>query len=295
VSPKHRCAGVYRTFPEGATQPVQEQLVGVDGKWAFSGLDAWAHYYIVIVDDFRLQDGGGSSIPAVVGPLAVPATPGDAGTLLTVQVKPVRLTLLESKTAGTSMQVQWASAYVFDPSSGAKLEGSAQVAVVIGGVATPMPWGPDPMKNTSYFVQFAMPPPAQPSYTITTSAPAFGSNPVSWTLVAEPPSFDGAIGSPADGATVPANKPLAVTWTTEPSADFVLTELFAQGAAGGWARAYTSPAPNESTVATETIPGAALPAGQYLLNVVFTKANCPAAADGCVLASSIAVARFTAQ
>jgi hypothetical protein len=36
-------------------------------------------------------------------------------------------------------------------------------------------------------------------------------------------------------------------------------------------------------------------AGAYLLNVAFAKANCPASADGCVLASAVAVSQFTAQ
>jgi hypothetical protein len=38
-----------------------------------------------------------------------------------------------------------------------------------------------------------------------------------------------------------------------------------------------------------------LPPGKYLLNAAFAKANCPAAADGCVLAEAVAVAQFTAQ
>jgi hypothetical protein len=285
---------VYRTFPEGTVQPIQTQLVAADDTWAFSGLPAWGHYFVLIVDDFPLA-GAGASVDAIVGPVAVPSASPDAGAALQAQVKPVQLALLEAKTPGGSWQVQWASGHVFDPSSGAELKNSSQVAVVVGGMPTPMPWGPDPSGESSYFVQFAPPPAAQPSYAITTSDPALGAAPLSWTLLADPPSFDGAIATPSDGATVPANAPLAVTWNAQPGADFVLTELFARNDAGGWTLAYTSPQPNDASVTSETIPAAMLPPGKYLLNLAFSRANCPASADGCVFANAVGVAQFTAQ
>jgi hypothetical protein len=132
---------------------------------------------------------------------------------------------------------------------------------------------------------------------MTTSDPLLGATPLTWTLVAAPPSFDGSITAPADGATVPAKASLAVTWVAQPAADFEFTELFAMNDAGGWGPTpvYTSPQPNDSTVTGETIPAALLPPGKYLLNAAFATANCPPSADGCVLAEAVAVARFTAQ
>jgi hypothetical protein len=294
TSPRHRCASVYRTFPQGTAQPVQTQIVAADDTWAFSGLPAWGHYYVLVVDDFSLP-GAGASVAAIVGPESVPAALADGGASLQVQIKPVQLAALETKTAGGSWQVQWASAHVFDPASGAELKGSSQVAVVVGGQPTPMPWGPDPSGGSSYFVQFAQPPAAQASYAITTSDPALGSTPLTWTLLADPPSFDGAIAKPSDGAVVPANTPLTLSWSAQPAADFVLTELFAKTDAGAWTLAYTSPQPNDSSVTSETIPASDLPPGTYLLNLAFSRANCPASADGCVFANAIGVAQFTAQ
>jgi hypothetical protein len=294
ASPSHRCASVYRTFPQGTAQPVQTQLIATDNTWAFDGLSPWAHYYVVLVDDFETATGG-SSVPSIVGPLTVPAGPADAGAL-DASVKPVQVALLQSKAPGGSWQVQWASAHVFDPSLGEELL-TAQVSVDIGGASTAMPWqsAEAGLGASSYWVEFAQSPAAQPSYSVLTADPALGSRPVAWTLLADPPSFEGSITSPADGATVAASAPLAVTWAAVPDADFELTELFVRSDAGAWAGAYTSPQPNDATLATETIPAAALPPGHYLLNLAFAKANCPVAADGCVLASAIAAVQFTAQ
>jgi hypothetical protein len=213
-----------------------------------------------------------------------------------VHVQPVQLALLESKIASGGWQVQWASAHVFDPSLGSELLGTSQVDVVIGGVPIALPWkGADagPVAS-SYFAQFSPPPAAQSTYSVVTADPKLGTVPLSWTLVANPPSFDGTILSPAGSATVPANADLTVTWTAEPSADYELTELFRQEP-GGWANVYTSPQPNGPAVTSEIIPSLALTAGQYLLNVGLATANCPAHADGCVFASSIGVAQFTVQ
>jgi hypothetical protein len=291
---------VYSSFPQGTAKPLQSQLVANDGTWAFSGLSPSAHYYVVVVDDFRLGPPGGgpavgSSISAIVGPLTVPATSADAGASLQVSVKPVQLAMLENRPTGGSWQLQWASAHVFDPSSGAEIKSTAQVAVDVAGAPTAMPWVVDPIHGSLYFAQFSAATPAQASYTMTTSDPLLGAMPLSWTLVAAPPTFDGSITAPAGGATIPANAPLAVAWNPQPAADFELVELFARDATGAWTLAYTSPQPDDSTAAGETIPGALLPPGKYLLNVAFATANCPASADGCVFAEAVAVAQFTAQ
>jgi hypothetical protein len=297
--PSHRCASLYRSFPQGTAQPLQTQLVANDDTWAFSGLQPWGHYFVVIIDDFKVSGGAGpavgSSISTIAGPLTVPAAAPDAGAALHVQVKPVQLAVLESRPAGVSWQVQWASAHVFDPSSGAEIKNTAQVTVDVGGAQTTMPWVNDPSRGSLYFAQFPAATAAQATYAITTSDPLLGAMPLSWSLVADPPSFGGAIMSPADGATVPANTALAVAWGAQPAADFEYTELFARNDAGAWSLAYTSPQPNDPTTTGETIPGALLLPGKYLLNAAFAKANCPATADGCVLAEAVAVAQFTAQ
>ncbi len=293
AGPMHRCASVYRAFPQGTATPLQTQLVADDDTWAFSGLPAWGHYYVVVVDDFATVDGG-SAIPAIAGPLTVPVGSPDGGAGA-VRVKPVQLSLLESRIAGGGWLAQWASAHVFDPSSGSELEGSAQVGVSIGGTPVGLPWvaaDAGAAGASSYFVQFSPPPAAQATYTLVTTAPGLGSGAATWTLRADPPSFDGVIATPTDGATVPVGTALSVTWNPEPSADYELTEVF-QKSGAAWKSTYTSPQPNDSTVTSETIPN--LPAGQYLLNVALTKANCPPAADGCVLAAAIAAVEFTVQ
>jgi len=297
----HRCARVYATFPQGSATPLQTQMVAADDTWAFDGLTAGTHYYVQVVDDFALQGGTGSAISAIVGPLSVPAATPEAGApdagALAVTIVPVQLALLESRVAGGSWQAQWASAHVFDPSQAWELEGTSQVDVVIGGTPMPLPWqGPNAATAPStYFAQFSPPPAAQPTYTVTTADPALGTAPLSWTLVADPPSFDATIVSPADGTTLPRNTDLTVTWMPEPAADYELTELFQLEDGGGWKNVYTSPQPNAPSGPGDTIPGAVLTQGQYLLNVDLATANCPASADGCVFASAIGAAQLTVK
>jgi hypothetical protein len=295
--PAHRCVSVYPTFPQGTATPLQTEMIATDDTWAFDGLPAGAHYYVVVVDDFAVQGGTGSAIPAIVGPLGVPAGAKDAGGAPAVHVEPVQLALLESKVAGGSWQAQWASAHVFDPSRASELEGTSTVDVVIGGTAIPLPWqGPDAgMAPSSYFAQFSPAPAAQPTYSVITADPALGKVPVPWTLVANPPSFDGTIVSPADGSTLPAHMDLTVTWMPQPTADYELTELFRREDGGGWTNVYTSPQPNAPAGPSDKIPGAKLTPGQYLLNVDLATASCPATADGCVFASSIGAAQLTLQ
>jgi hypothetical protein len=216
-----------------------------------------------------------------------------------VYVEPVQLLLLESKLAGGSWLAQWASAHAFDPSQASELEGTSTVDVVLGGTPVALPWqkADAGIAPSSYYAQFSPAPAAQPTYSVVTADPALGTVPLSWTLVANPPSFDGTIVSPANGSTLPANMDLTVTWMPEPTADYELTELFQRQVGGGWKNVYTSPQPNPAYVTSEPTPisGKLLPAGQYLLNVGLATANCPASADGCVFASSIAAAQFTLQ
>lgn len=287
-------ASLFRVFPNGGAMPIASEPVALDGTWAFSAVPAWSHYYVQIDSNYNVGGATPATIPSVVGPLTVPWS----GPPLTMQVKPVQLQVFESRGAGGTMQVKWASANVYDPGTGDKLTGGAQVAIQVGGTTTTMPWGTDLAGKPAYFLQFQPPPAAQASYTVTTSATALGSAPLTWKLVADAPTFDGTVTSPANGATVPVNKSLTVTWGAQPSADFEAVELFfsSNGSGGPWTGKWASPAPDAPDATQEIVPAAAFSQpGSYLLNVGFSKASCPATADGCVYASAVAGAQLTAQ
>jgi hypothetical protein len=292
AAPTHAHANLYRVFPSGGAMPVATQLVAVDGTWAFSAVPAWAHYYVQITTNYAVGGAQPATITTLAGPLTVPSTGGPVG----VKVKPVQLQVFESRAAGGTMQVQWASAEVFDPATGDKLM-DAQVAITAGGTTTPMPWGQDLSGHAAYFVQFATPPAAQATYTVTTSSSALGASPITWSLTADPPAFDGSITAPASGATVPVGKALTVSWSAQPS-DFEQVELFfgGSGAGGPWMGAWSSASPDAQDTTQEPVPGSALgQAGAYLLNVAYTKASCPLTADGCVYASAVASEQLTAK
>jgi hypothetical protein len=158
----------------------------------------------------------------------------------------------------------------------------------------------------AYTVTFTtMPrPAAQPSYQITSST---SGSTTTWNLVTDAPTFTGTISEPPPGAILPAGKGMCVSFSPQP-ADYVVVELFRAEDAGAWLSVYRSSPPKPSDVAAaagscadagaaanvETIPGMlrdggmSTPAGSYLLNVSFTKANCPTTADGCVHSSTVA-------
>ncbi len=285
AAPKRMAVQVFRVFPSGSAQPIASTPVALDGTWALDGLPAWGHYYAQIEADF----GGTVALSNVVGPLAVPSSgPVD------LHVEPAQIVVAEAGGA-SGYAVQWAQAHVFDPASGSELTSGVSVAVTVGGASTPMPWTTTPSGQMAYFARFGTPPPAQATYTVTTSGGAFGSAPASWQLTAAAPAFAAAVTSPSPGATVPAGQPLTVRWPAQPEADYVLVELYRQSM-GQWAGAYGSPAPDAPDATQETIPGAdTSPAGAYLLNLDVSTASCPPAADGCVLASTAASVQLTAQ
>jgi hypothetical protein len=295
TAPAHLCASLYDVFPEGTAQPLHSQLVALDGTWAFSGLDPWPHYFVAVVADFRLPgSGGGSVIQRTVGPLQVPR----AGGAIDVRVPLAEVSLLQTVTSASAPSVDWASARVFDPSTGAALA-DAGVSIAIGATSVPMPWVAT-SKPGAYFVTFAPQTPAQSSYTITASDPALGGGVRTWGLVPDPPAFAAAITAPADGTSVPTTAPVTVEWQAQSSADFEFLSLFQQGDGGAWLPLYSSPGPLRPDVSQALLPtlgagGRQLDPGAYLVDVSYAKANCPSSADGCVLARSVASARFTAR
>jgi hypothetical protein len=286
VSPTRVTARLYRQFPSGGASPIARQIVGADLTWAFGGLAPWAHYYVEFEPGFYVDSGVATGALTRVGPLDVSASPRAS---VAVQVKPVQLDVFEQSAAGGPMLVQNASARLVETRPG-----SSTVSVLIGTTTTPMPW--TALQNGSssaYSVQFATPPPALPGYPITTTQT--GLPPANWNLSADPPTFTGAIASPSAGAMVPANQDLTVTWAPQPMADYEEVELF-EWQQGSWKNVFASAQPNAADVSQETIPAASIgQPGMYLLNVAFAKASCPAIADGCVHASTVANARLTAQ
>ncbi|MDP8999280.1 MAG: hypothetical protein M3O46_04140 [Myxococcota bacterium] len=272
-------AKLYRTFPLGAATELASQIVAKDNTWAFSGLDPWAHYYVQLEPGFPRGARVASGAATRVGPVSVP---GSTGAPLAVTVRPVQLDVFEQSSAGSAMQVVAASAHLVEVS-----EGMASVSILVGATATPMPYD---STNRAYYVQFAPPSPAQATYAVTTSPTTIAAQ-ATWNLVADVPTFVGAIASPPAGAVVPLDTSLTVTWPPQPQADYERVDLFLQGQS-----VYTSPQVEAQDKTSETIPmtNVATP-GSYLLSVAFGKASCPPTADGCVMANTVATEQITVK
>jgi hypothetical protein len=283
---------LFHVFPFGTVTAVQSVLVAEDGTFAFNNLDPWAHYYAQAIAKFGTPDAGAAftAVGRIVGPLSVPS----AGQPIAISIVPAQLEVLESKAAGAVPKLQWASAHVFDPGSGIELV-NASVSIQVGNSSTAMPYATNIGGSKSYFALFTPAMDAAQSYTITASHASFGASPVSWQVVADPPSYDAALSAPADGASIVATQPLLVSWPAQPLADYVVVELFS-GSGGNYETAYASQRANPPDTTQETIPASAITAaGPYLLNVEVAKASCPAAADGCVYGSAVATASLTAH
>jgi hypothetical protein len=278
---------LYGLFPYGTEPSVNPtpQRVRPDGTWSYRCLSAGAHYYVRGVAHFKVGDAGTGSVPAIVGPLTVPSSGPVA-----VTVQPLQIGVREVRAAGSATrQLQWASVHVFDPATGAEVNGATVTIDVGGSVLMPVPWDPNAPASPAYYVQFVPSPAAQPSYTVTAS---WGTTSLSSKVVADPPMFDGTITSPSDGATVAVGMPLTVTWTAQPQADYEIVDLFLN-ATGLLTNKYTSPQPNGSALTQEPapIPGKLLMMpGNYLLSVSYSKSNCPRDAAGCVHANTVSTA-----
>jgi hypothetical protein len=287
ATPQELQASLFREFPATGTTPLQTIPLDPNGAWVFDGLDPWAHYFVEIVADF----GQPQAEASFVGPLEVPSSGAPVASL----VKPAQLTVLAQAASGMAQEVESAAAFLFDPATGAPLQG-ATVSIAIGGTAVAMPWTSIPGSPTDgYYASFSPPVTAQATYTITATTPG-GSSPSTWQLVAGSASFSPVLTAPMPSTTVPANQPLTVAWPAQPMADEELVQLYTM-ATGGWSPAWELAAPLDEDATTATIPGSYVsPSGQMLLvNVAFLQASCPATADGCVVGEVIAPAQITAQ
>src|ERR1019366_3302353 len=161
----------FREFPSTGAVALARVPIAQDGTWAFSSLDPWQHYYL------EVQAAFGQSMNAAnfVGPLAVP----ESGTPIAVQLKPAQISVFEQSAPGAPLQLQSALAYLFDPSTGAPLQG-ATVSISVGATSVPMPWTNVTGTDYGYYASFSTPTPAQAAYTITVAG---GNGPSSWHLV----------------------------------------------------------------------------------------------------------------
>ena len=278
---------LYSTFPYGKATPVTEAAVTADGKFAFSGADPAARYYLQGVA--RFTSGAGTfAVATVAGPFTLPlAAPAD------LKIRPVFLEALQQRPAGGALALSWASAHVYDPNTAAELT-DAKVTLHADTQALDMPFATNLAGQKSYFVQLTKGP-APTSLGIDVAHTSFPGG-ASFTLAAEVPDFDPAVTAPADQAQIAAGQPLPVAWTANPHAAYAIVELFATNAAGGFDARYASDAPRGPAVASETIPGSALAApGAYLLNVQMSRPSCPTTADGCVYNASTAAVNLTAK
>ena len=323
---------LYRVFPSGSQVPLASQLVANDGTWAFSGLDtigvggagtpgdagaAWSHYYVALGVGFgHAADGQAPPQGSVIaGPLTVPSSgDGAAGAdgSIDLTVKPVSVQLAESVVGG-SAKLDWASARVLDPATGTEITGAdsgVSVAIAIGDASVPLLWTAS-APRPSFYAPFGGSTPAQSDYTVTTTwAASLDAAPMTSLLSAAPPDFVGMVTFPLADASVAAHGPLDVAWTAEPQADYEIVEVFknfnTDGGPASWGLTYASPKPQSPSSMGVRIggdgdagsddAGTPLPgAGLYLINVFYTKANCPASKDGCVYATTAAATVFSAH
>jgi hypothetical protein len=275
---------LYKVFPHG-NPSVSTVPLARDGTFAFSDVPAWGHYYIHAQATF----GTGSSARSVASIVGSFTVPGDNAPIA-ISIHPVYLEILQQTAAGMPNSLAWASAHLYDPTTAAELS-DATVALAVSGKTYPMPYTTNANGTMSFYATFPAGTTGGTSFKMTTLASAFGSTPLSWTLVGEPATFQGAILSPT--STASANEPLQVTWQAVPSASYSVTELFEQKGTG-FETTYISPETNAPNVTTETIPATALPStGAYLLNESYANATCPASADGCVYNVSTAAVNLT--
>ena len=293
LAPTGTQVSLYDVYPYGAVTPVGRQPLAEDGTFAFSGLSVsvGTAYYIQAESVFGPGAAKmGNGVASVAGPFSLPSPASIA-----IQMKPVFLEALQQRpSGGGSTTLAWASGHVFDPATGAEVT-DATVSFSNGTKSWPMPYGKNAGGISSYYVAIEAGVAGGTAFTVTTGGGALKLPQKTWNLTGEPATFDGSVSSPSPGAAVPAHSPLTVTWVPAAGATYEVVQLFAtQGTMQ--TPVFLSPAANATTVMTETIPASALAAaGSYLLNVAYSNASCPPAADGCVYNNSTVPVMFTAQ
>jgi hypothetical protein len=276
-------ARLFREFPVAGTAALQTALADSDGTYAFSQLPPWTHYYVQVAADF----GQAIAVSSVVGPLAIPS----GGAAADVTIKPVQLTIGQQASAGGTMQLTSALAFVFDPQDGSPAKG-ASVTIEVGGTQVAMQESTQGGAE-AYIAAFPTPAAAQTTYTVTTLLPG-SSSPAIWHASAGTASFTPSITAPAANVTVPQGQPLTVSWPSQPDADEEVVILYSQKQ-GSWAQAYETAQPHDEDATSEIVPGTVVAAGPLLVNVVFASGHCAPDQDGCVLSDETAAVQVTAQ
>jgi hypothetical protein len=287
--PSSTCTGfgvyLFDRYPASAAPPIAEALVAKDDTFTFDGLGAEggvsSGYYVQATAALGF-DGGSSTIATLVGPIALPQTEA-----LAITVLPAHAYAYESRAADAGMTLDWVIARLFDPASGAEITSGATVTLSNGDASTPLAptvLAPDP--TPVWFAALAQP--AQPTYTVTAQHPAFDGG-IVLQLVADPPAFDGTITSADAGA----NGALHVVWSPEPQAGYETVTVYPETADGGivGTAVFASPTPDPAGQTSETT--GPLEAGTYVVNVAYTRANCPSSAGGCVQAATVAATTTT--
>jgi hypothetical protein len=278
---------LFRVFPRGDVQAVSWTPVAKDGTFAFSHLEAWGHYYL----QGEARFGNGSKATSVISNVGSFSAPS-AQSPIAIVVRPVFLEALQEGPSGAPPTLAWASAHLFDPTSGDEVT-TGTVSLTANGKTYPMPYGLNSAGAMSFNVTLPANTPGGGMFSITTSSEKLGASPTTWKLEGAIITFGGKIVSPSAGS-VPADKPLAVTWQAQPDASFTQTELF-EMSGGRLIQRYLSPTVNAPDVTKETIPASDLTSGMYLLNVDYTNATCPPSADGCVYNIATAAENLTVK
>jgi hypothetical protein len=276
---------LFRVYPTANAKPLATSFVAKDGTFAFNNVVEWSHYY---VRAYGAAPGASVSTYTLVGPIVAPNT--DA-TTYAIKLRPVVLEILQEKDPGAATLLQWASAHLYDPTTGSPIT-NATVTLNANGTNVPMPYGQNLGGDMSFFATVPTGTQGGTSFTITTMASAIGASPQTWNLTGAPLTFDATLTSPTDGTTIATNTALTVAWPAEPTTSYTSAELFQQ--VGGNFESIYQTDPIDPGMTSIVIPQTQFSiAGSYLLNVLFTTPTCPVTADGCVYNASTAIAQLT--
>jgi hypothetical protein len=262
-------AELFAIYPNSGALPIASSPAK-SGSFSFGNAPASARLWIRVVA--KLDDGSGSpaSIAAISGPFEASAT-------AEITLRPVFLEIFQDRLAGGPLQVQWASARVYDPKSGRALS-DATVTLRAGPANVPMPLQDVAGSKLHYATPKDLG--GGTSFEMETTHAALGGS-LTWRLSAEPPTFDVAVHAPAGGAKLPRSAPFEVRWAPQPASSYTVVDLFTSD---GRTRKYVSAVDLSPDRTSETIPGQ--DPGSYVVDVRQARASC--AGDGCVYSASTA-------